>query len=177
MSIISSTQLRDFRLADLHVEFNDEWLWTPEEEHCPESYDVDPDFGVHSSPHDEDVLIRLSLTCLPVASAPGACRFGQVAATVWGVLHFADDVDDAERERRVFLNGPVILHGLLRGVVASATGSCAGGPFILPTVNYVEVLRRQTEQPQLPGSDSIAEHQTERRPDTSPELADAQDRG
>lgn len=156
-SIASSTQLRNFRLADLHVEFNDEWLWTPEEERCPEQYDVDPDFEVLSTPRDDDVLMKLALVCKPTAGAAGACRFRTVAATVWGILRFAEDVAREERERRVFLNGPVMLHGLLRGILASATGCCAGGQFVLPTVNYVEVLRRQAEQPQLPGSDDVGD--------------------
>jgi hypothetical protein len=160
MTMRSSTQLRNFRLADLHVEFNDEWLWTPEEGHCPEEYDVSPKFEVFSSPHEGDVLIKLSLVCAPAAGAAGACRFRTVAATVWGILGFTDEVEREERERRVFLNGPVMLHGLLRGILASATGSCAGGPFVLPTVNYVEVLRRQAAQPQLPCSDETDDGET-----------------
>lgn len=154
MSIRSSTQLHSFRLADLRVEFNDEWLWTPDDDHCPEEYEVRPDFEVFGSLAEGDALIRLSVTCAPAAESAGACRFRVVAATVWGILRFADEVGSGERERRVFLNGPVMLHGLLRGVLAAATGSCAGGPFVLPTVNYVEVLRRQAEQPQLPVADA-----------------------
>jgi hypothetical protein len=39
-----------------------------------------------------------------------------------------------------------MLHGILRGLIIGATGGCVGGPFLLPTVNYVEMAERKEKQ-------------------------------
>lgn len=44
-------------------------------------------------------------------------------------------------------NGSAILYGLLRGHVAQITGLGIHGPFLLPTVNLMETLRKGTESP------------------------------
>ncbi len=150
MSILSSTQLHDVRLSELTIRFNDEWIWTDEDERCEEAYDIEPSFDVFSVEDETATLIRLSLRCVPGESVTGRCRFTEVSGTVWCIMRFEDDMTTEERARRAYVNGPVILHGLLRGIMASATGACVGGPFLLPVVNYVEVMARQIEQLELP---------------------------
>jgi hypothetical protein len=150
MSILSSSQLHDVRLSDLTIRFNDEWLWTDEAERCEEAYDVEPSFDVFPAEDETAALIRLSLTCVPDEDVAGRCRFDEVSGTIWCIMRFETEMTSDERARRAYVNGPVILHGLLRGIMASATGTCVGGPFLLPVVNYVEVMARRMEQFELP---------------------------
>ncbi|MEA3402219.1 MAG: hypothetical protein U9R79_13360 [Armatimonadota bacterium] len=145
MTILSSTQLHSFRLSDLRVDYNDNWIWAEESARRGEAYDVAPDYEVFWS-DEGDALVMLTVKCVASKEAKGACRFREVSATGWGILSFGDEVEEDERERRAYINGPAMLHGMLRGVINSATGSCVGGPFILPTVNYLEVFKRKAEQ-------------------------------
>ena len=42
------------------------------------------------------------------------------------------------------LNGPAILYGVARGVVAQATANCRYGKFVLPAMNFVKARRRKS---------------------------------
>jgi preprotein translocase subunit SecB len=55
------------------------------------------------------------------------------------------DVSQAQKDKLVQLNGSSILMGLARGLVAQATGVSEFGKYLLPAVNFVEILKA-TEQ-------------------------------
>jgi len=48
------------------------------------------------------------------------------------------------------LNGLVILYGTARGIVAQATANCLHGKFILPSVNFVELVKKKAQSARKP---------------------------
>ena len=56
------------------------------------------------------------------------------------------DTSDETISQLVPMNCLAILHGFARGVVAQVTGLNDGGPFLLPTVNFVEALQKKSRK-------------------------------
>ena len=65
---------------------------------------------------------------------------------ITGFFSFNKGTDEQTIEKMIQLNGPAILYGIARGVVAQATGSSLHDKFILPTVNFVEATRERAEK-------------------------------
>lgn len=66
-----------------------------------------------------------------------------------GFFSYADGTDDDYIKKTIALNAPSILYGVARGIVAQATGNCEYGKFILPAVNFVEILKRKSDVKKL----------------------------
>jgi preprotein translocase subunit SecB len=60
-----------------------------------------------------------------------------------GFFNFAEGTDEETIRKMIGLNGPAILYGVARGVVAQATANCQHGKFVLPAMNFVKALRRK----------------------------------
>ena len=142
MSDAAPLRLVAARLVRLRVEFDDEALKRQAaEDNC--RLLVEPSWRMGK---DSNVFVaRLHIRCLPEKDV-GQWRFERIEVIVEGQFAYAEDVDEEERARLAILNAPAILHGIARGLIASATGLCVGGPFLLPTVNYVEVAKRMARK-------------------------------
>ncbi|MFP4249804.1 MAG: hypothetical protein ACLFU7_09120 [Armatimonadota bacterium] len=143
---LSAMQLRRFRLSRLELRYNEDWIGM-EDHPDTEAYSVGTDFDVFG-PTDNEYAIRLEVDCKP--SGEGATRYDGVGAEIWGIFVFTGECGEDEVERMLVLNAPAILHGVLRGIIANASGSCAGGPFVLPAVNYIDVFKHKMQQLELP---------------------------
>ncbi len=106
-----------------------------------------PSWGV--SEDDERLLVRLHIRCLPDKDGP-LWRFKRIEIILEGQFAYAESVDEARRRQLAALNAPAILHGMARGLLASTTALCVGGPFLLPTVNYLEVARKAARRSSTP---------------------------
>ncbi|MCD4709194.1 MAG: hypothetical protein K8S62_15835 [Candidatus Sabulitectum sp.] len=62
-----------------------------------------------------------------------------------GIFSFSKGTSISDMEGIVRVNGCTILYGLLRGHLASVTGAFPSGPYVLPTVNMLEVVKRIEE--------------------------------
>jgi preprotein translocase subunit SecB len=62
-----------------------------------------------------------------------------------GIFTFPSGTDSNDMEGIIRVNGCTILYGLLRGHLASVTGAFPSGPYVLPTVNMLEVVKRIEE--------------------------------
>ncbi len=62
-----------------------------------------------------------------------------------GIFSFPDGSSSSDMEGIIRVNGCTILYGLLRGHLASVTGAFPSGPYVLPTVNMLEVVKRIEE--------------------------------
>jgi len=142
---IAKLQLERYRLSQLAVDFNDDWLALGEEAPDIEEYEVGFDFDVYDGPEGKQ-LIRLSFTCAASGDAEEAQRFKHIAATVWGIFSLADDLAEDVKSDMLVMNGTAILHGIMRGTLISVTGACAGDPYIMPTINYVEMFEQKAKQ-------------------------------
>lgn len=154
---IAKLQLEHYRLSQVAVNFNDDWLALGEDAPDTEEYQVGFDFDSYDGA-DGTRMIRLSFTCDPSEDAETAQRFRHISATVWGMFTLADDLgEDAKREMLV-MNGTAILHGIMRGTLISVTGACAGNPYIMPTINYAEMFEQKAKQLEAEQADNEKAH-------------------
>jgi len=59
-----------------------------------------------------------------------------------GIFTFPTGTDSNAMEGIIRVNGCTILYGLLRGHLSSVTGVFPSGPYVLPTVDMLEVVKR-----------------------------------
>lgn len=67
----------------------------------------------------------------------------QISLKISGFFGFAEGTDEETINRMIGPSGLAILYGVARGVVAQATGNCWHGKFILPAMNFVELLKEK----------------------------------
>lgn len=68
-----------------------------------------------------------------------------ITMVIVGYFFFVDGTSDETKARMLNLNGASILYGIARGFVGQATGASRHGQFVLPAVNFVELLRQREE--------------------------------
>ena len=136
---IAHLQLEAYRLGALSVQFNEAWL-DEKRRAEDEIYDVLPSAEIREFEDKGRYLVRLSVRCEPKSDTEGVVRFNLLDATAWGIFALADDTPQEQRDILINLNTVSILHGILRGIVIGVTGSCFGGQFILPAINYKEAF-------------------------------------
>jgi preprotein translocase subunit SecB len=111
---------------------------------CPEtsgSLEVEPDyeleFGLGHIPLDEDDVshqVTLAVAVTPRDESPQP--FSRVEAEVQGIFFLVEGVPPHVVEAIVPLNCYAMLYGVMRGIVAQATGLTEHGALWLPSVNF-----------------------------------------
>ena len=59
-----------------------------------------------------------------------------------GIFSFPDGTGSSDMQGIIRVNGCTIFYSLLRGHLASVTGVFQSGPYVLPTVNMLEVVKK-----------------------------------
>ena len=67
-----------------------------------------------------------------------------------GFFSFPEGTEEETIKKMIGLNGLVILYGTARGIVAQATANCLHGKFILPSVNFVELVKKKAQPARKP---------------------------
>lgn len=70
----------------------------------------------------------------------------EVKIKIVGFFTFKGEMPNDQKEKMLSLNGASILYGVARGVVAQTTGGGIFGKYILPAVNFVEMLKQTENQ-------------------------------
>jgi hypothetical protein len=178
MTVRAHLQLERFRLQSLHIEYNEEWLSreTVGSDRM-DDYSVTPDFQVLERTDDggdpcgvEEILVAFSIHCEP-ASDDTPTRFSLIHIEIWGLFSLSEETPPEHVDRLKLLNSVAILHGIARGQVIQATGSCVDGPFMLPSVNYVASSQDTSDE-----DADVEEPACHVRPQTDGEAAPPEDR-
>ena len=73
-------------------------------------------------------------------------EFGwNIDVEIAGIFSFPEGTGLSDMEGIIRVNGCTILYGLLRGHLASVSGAFPSGPYVLPTVNMLEVVKKIEE--------------------------------
>jgi preprotein translocase subunit SecB len=65
---------------------------------------------------------------------------------ITGYFSFEEGTEPDTIDKMIGFNGPAVLYGVARGIVSQITANCRNGKFVLPTVNFVELLQQQAEK-------------------------------
>lgn len=100
------------------------------------------DFDVQRNANDEStfrIIMRIKLATDGYTTDENP-QYG-IGLTIVGYFGFAEDTEEELMQRMVRINGSSILYGIARGIVGQATGASKHGQFVLPTVNFVEIVK------------------------------------
>lgn len=64
---------------------------------------------------------------------------------VYGIFSINHKIAEEKREDMVMVNGCAILYSAIREQVMTLTSRCCNGPFILPTVNFLDKIKKEPE--------------------------------
>lgn len=92
----------------------------------------------------DDFLVRLTISSDTSEASIAVYNF---SLTLAGNFAVAEGTPDEAKKRLIHLNGPAILYGVARGVLASITGISAHGPIHLPSVNFIDLLEPPRRPP------------------------------
>lgn len=92
-------------------------------------------------------MVALVIVVEPSEVSPALDAY-HISLRIEGYFNFKPETDipQAQKEKMVRLNGSSILMGLARGLVAQATGVSEFGKYLLPPVNFVEILKEGVEE-------------------------------
>jgi hypothetical protein len=134
--------LEDFFVFKLNIESVFEGNPTPE---CAENPLVD--YEVFRD--QEDVkLWALKLSVRSIVPAEKSIPGYVIDAQAFGTFSFKDEATEDEKQYLIRVNGATILYGLLRGMLATVSGSFPRGKHVLPSVFMQEIVDKIEKQRQ-----------------------------
>jgi len=70
----------------------------------------------------------------------------QIVLKITGLFSFKEGTDEETIKKMINLNAPAMLYSIARGIVSQATAQSLHGKFILPTVNFVELIKKKQKK-------------------------------
>jgi preprotein translocase subunit SecB len=129
-------ELEDFHLNRLHIEVLDR----EQSDETSASLSFDYDISCRSdNPFIIKMVMKFSLVPNPDDLSP-RCPYA-FDVEMEGIFSFPEDIEEKKMAYLCRVNGLTILYGILRGEIATLTGSFRNGKFILPTVMMQEVVK------------------------------------
>ena len=140
MPWISPLQLRDYSLLSLHVEANEAFAFAAKPE-----YESAVGFDFDLSEHADGRVYRIRLTVFINQHEKIFLRAPyRISITLLGFFEIPVQDSGEELSKALLMpNGLAMMYSIARGIVGQATGTSLHGKFLLPTVNFVEVLKEK----------------------------------
>ncbi len=88
----------------------------------------------------------------------------EIEAAITGLFDFPPSMEESKMQSLIRINGCTILYGILRGEIATFTGSFPGGKFLLPTVFMQEVVQDIEKRKQLLEKKKTTSRKTSAKP-------------
>lgn len=141
MNPISPLQLRDYYIESLHVEANKSFKADGNKLH-ESALIVDFDFRKRDDYplFRIDLDVRINPTEESFRNAPY-----RIHIRTQTYLDFDPSTPESEIARMIGPNGLAMAYAIARGIVGQATGTSLHGKFLLPTVNFVELIRAKAK--------------------------------
>lgn len=138
-NLISPLQLKDYSLIQLHVEANPEFR-PPQTGEYKGSFGVNFDFRRQEGSKVFRVDLNIVVNSQKEVFINSPYR---IQILLQAVLEFEGDYPEDQIPHLLGPNGLAMTYAIARGIVGQATGTSLHGKFILPTVNFVELLRKK----------------------------------
>ena len=129
-------QLHDFYLTKLNIK----WI---EAEEKIEGFTFTIDYDIARNVDNNNVFkLALKYNICPKLSkiSESKCSGYEIESEIVGIFYFPEGFEEDDIQLIIRDNGCRILYGILRGEIASITGSFPHGKFILPTVNMRKIV-------------------------------------
>ena len=137
MTRISPLQVRDYFVESFHLDTNLDFKTSGETSGEPElALDFDFKKSENRPIFRVDLEVLVNRTDESFSKAPYRIRIKTQT-----VLEFISSFPEKDIPRLLGPNGLSMAYGVARGIVGQATGIAPHGKFILPTLNFIEILR------------------------------------
>jgi preprotein translocase subunit SecB len=103
------------------------------------------DFDIRKAPDAPEFLITMTVDVNKDEAAFRKAPY-RIGLAVSGYFGFPKGTDEEIIQKMIGPNGLSILYGIARGTVAQATACSRHGKFILPAVNFIELLREKAQR-------------------------------
>lgn len=143
--MIATLQLNNFFADSFSFESNSFYDPKVKEDRLPGQ--IECSFEV-STPQEEGkhpYLIVLEVSVNPAKERPALDPYA-IKFRIVGFFTLSGNPPSEEKDRLLSLNGGTILYGIIRGIVAQATGSGPFGKYIMPAINLVEIYEKRKSQ-------------------------------
>jgi len=128
--------INDYIVEELTVKGNDAYRKTAKE------VQVQVDIAFNAKRKGKEPLFMITLIIeLNKSKQAFANNAYYVYLKINGFFGFPKETDEETMQKMISLNGLVMLYGIARGVVAQVTANGAHGKFVLPAVNFVELVK------------------------------------
>jgi preprotein translocase subunit SecB len=157
MNPIAPLQLREFLVETLHVDANPQFQAAKSDEYESQ---LSVDFGFHRAAGKPAFRVDLDVRVNPTESG-----FKRAPYRIWiktqTFLEFDVGYPEQDIPKMLGPNGLAMAYGIARGIVGQSTGIAIHGRFMLPTVNFVELLRLKARNvPHKAGPRKMAKRKT-----------------
>jgi preprotein translocase subunit SecB len=138
---ISPLQLRDYSLLYLHIETNADF-------HSGEGNVLQNGLGVNFDFKRQEGTKTFRVDLDVVVNYPNEMFLRtpyRIRITLQSIVEFEGDYPEEQIPRLLGPNGLAMTYAIARGIVGQATGASPHGKFILPTVNFVELIKEKSQ--------------------------------
>jgi preprotein translocase subunit SecB len=139
--MISAFQLEDFALLRMNVDFNVLEKKGHLDKPASESIAFDLEFATNLKDKDRYRVV-LHLWCRQETEGGEPCGFA-IESRILGIVNFPSEqeADEIKRDSLIKLNSISILYGLIRGMIANATGAFPARKYVLPAIMPQDILQ------------------------------------
>ena len=131
--------LRNFVVTRLHADWHQKKEAVSENTPVQETYGIDYDvLRNNEAPTSFALKFRHRYYQEVVGEKTGL----ELESEIVGFFDFGDSLDESMMQTLIRVNGCAILYGILRGQVASFTGSFPDGKCLLPTLSMQDVVKQ-----------------------------------
>jgi preprotein translocase subunit SecB len=132
----SLLNISDYFVEELRVKVNGAYKGTSAEEGALET-----SVGIKRKGKEPHFMIQMKIELNRDKADFDEARY-YVYLDISGFFNFTEGTDEETIRKMIGLNGPAILYGVARGVVAQATANCRYGKFVLPAMNFVKAIKK-----------------------------------
>jgi preprotein translocase subunit SecB len=134
----SLLNIYDFTIEELHVKANEKYRGKGKDERA----EIETTVSLRRKAGSSDFLLRMRIEVNRTEKAFAKGPY-YVLLDISGFLGFVEGTEEETIQKMIGINGPVILYGVARGIVAQATANARHGKFVLPTVNFLEAAKQK----------------------------------
>lgn len=138
--ILSPLQLRDYHVLDFHLNVNDKFKKIKQNS-LKENILFDYSFQKHQSKDNWFriiLYIETNTTNVIRQKTPYSIKL-----SIGGIFELEASFPDELKKKILLPNGIAMTYSIARGMVAEVTSASINGKYILPTINFIEVIKRK----------------------------------
>jgi preprotein translocase subunit SecB len=139
---IAQLQLRDYSLLLLTVEANPDFIYD-QGKPIPSKFGVNFDFYKKNNEHNFKIILDVMVNL-----NDGDFKKSEYRIRVKLESYFEFDKTIAEHDipKLIIPNGLAMTYSTARGIVGQATGTAMHGKYLLPSVNFIELIKEKFER-------------------------------